>query len=102
MNTMDYICLRDCNTLGLKIDPKLYINKDTVYSFKKGGIYTVYGELKNTKAIYDESLSTDEYDFKFKGWITEEFMLNNFIEMKAFKSEIIRLDELFLSYIEDE
>ncbi len=100
MNTSNYFCLNDCDTRNLRIDPNLYLDKSKYASFKKGGIYTIYGELKDTKAVYDETLSTHEYDVKFIGWVTKDFVLKNFVDEKTFSNEMFKLDELYSYYLE--
>lgn len=95
----NYICLKNCDTRNIEVDPKLHVDKSKISIFKKGGKYTIYGELKGTKAIYDETLATHEYDAKFMGWVNREFINNNFIDEETFNIHVEVLDQLFSKYL---
>lgn len=96
----NFICLKECSTKDLPIDPKIF--RDKIYQFKRGGVYTIYGEIKDTKAIYDETMDTHDYEAKFRGWITKDFIQQNFIDENTLNIEIYDVDCLFKEIIENE
>jgi hypothetical protein len=95
---MDYLCLKDCNTNGLDIDPTIFIDK--IFYFEKGKLYTIYGELKDTKAVYNEKLDTDNYDAKFIGWVNRKFVLDNFLDEETLRIELNNLNNLFIQHMD--
>jgi hypothetical protein len=87
--TTHFTCIRVTNTEGLNIDKSIH-QHSRVFQFELGKIYSVYGDISGSKAIYENIIGDIDYEDKFKGWVTPEFLYKNFVTDK----DIIEIDNI--------
>jgi len=90
---MDFICIKNCNNYKLPINPMIAPNREPFYYYV-GKSYSIFGDLIGTKAIYEEN--SDSY----MGWVTMEFMKENFIDKSEAYREVEKINKLFSEYMD--
>ncbi len=92
-----FICLRDCN------DGQKNFSNNTLFEFKAGHLYGTshtpwFPKQKN--GVYEESEIYNFTSGAFKGNISAEFIMNNFVPYEEHKKNYKELNQLFESLME--